>query len=413
MAAAPVPTPTDDAIAKTNALVADLQETYADVDGVPEFLAEFRTILSSLLSSLVPRDTEALVPDLPIDVQPIIFKAMSNSKLRKMREVNRGSRVLAETELRRRLEKARAQYEARIGEPPSKWMSLDELEAANKMQIVNALDSRLVPRIENTDFDMTTKTWLPVPPKKQVLLQIPLIEEGENAYKVPVAAFYQMYNTHPKLTIGHVHFPNGLKSIDDGAFDDAHQLWTFSLYLPDSIQYIGRQAFSFIGACRGQKRLHLPSNLKLLVEGAFSGAEIEGIVFPENASENLIQVVSGRPFEYCKKLTFMRFPASVSLECIPQTVRRIGTKALRTVECTDRFWNKHGAKFAKHSPEHVSILMKDQHEDAAPIDTAESGNAAAAAAAEGAAAPTKALFGQEKGAFKTIDYCLQDGLVPQ
>lgn len=197
------------------------------------------------------------------------------------------------------------------------------------------------------------------------------------------------------LDIRHVHFPDGLKIVKGAAFYACDGL-NCPLYFPKTLEQI--EEYAFLRCKRLTGVIRFPKSLKHLGYRAFAKTSITGVEFPNDAIANFIQGDDwpSWPFDECHKLVSVHVPASASLQCIPQFAGVPMFPETTQVKCSVEFFQMHRDHFPKCT---------------APIFIAEAVNAAAAAAAEGAAAPTKALFVQDKGAFKTIDYCLKDGLV--
>jgi len=302
---------------------------------------------------------------LPREVQGNVMQQMDRDDLKRMREVSKGSLALADVELRRReriaMRVARKEYAARIGEMPSVLMSFEEVVAANKMRIVEALTmddlTKALPVLRNEKKLFTELNPIGEP----LLLKIPLGSVG-----VPDDAFKNgAYHGLAFMKIGHVHFPAGLQSVGASAFFGSHSpiLDGCRLYFPDSLERIEKLAFACMNfadnpksVCAGQT-LRLPRNLKHLGNWAFSGLKMKEVIFPDYAPAKMI-IDTDIPFDHCNELRHLEIPATASIDCFPE--KFVGNydelefaalydqfHSVETVACTNEFWLKHQSKFPK------------------------------------------------------------------
>lgn len=100
--------------------------------------------------------------------------------------------------------------------------------------------------------------------------------------------------------------PEGIVAIDN--FDDDfvfHQNGQIEeVVLPESLEYIGRDAFS---GCAGLKRINFPRGLSMIGDSAFCGCEsLEEIDLPDT-----LEVIGMSAFEKCGKLKVEKIPSSL------------------------------------------------------------------------------------------------------
>ncbi len=308
---------------------------------------------------------------LPPEVQGNVMRQMDREALKSMRAVSKGSRDLVDIELKRR-RPIFMKYLARIGEMPSKWMSLEEIIAANKMRVVEALTKRDFKRALTVLAESGLDGEVAEGEGEQVLLKIPL-----GSVSIPESAFEDFPDgiRDLKVKIGHVHFPAGLMVVGAKAFLGSYTpisghrrpLEGCRLYFPDSLERIDESAFGYVDLWHPRKRpnsldvcagqmLHLPRNLKHLGNWAFSRSNMKGVIFAEHAPAGIMSFPD-LPFIDCTELHYVEVPATASIDCFPEkSVRRSGVVLdyVETVACTNAFWVKHKSKFPK-TAKHIVI----------------------------------------------------------
>lgn len=264
---------------------------------------------------------------LPREMQENVMKQMDNEALRRMREVSKGSRALANFELERRrrvaLRVCRKVYADRVGEMPSKWMPLERIVAANEMRVVEAATS--------DDF---AKQDPPFEPDKilRILLNIPLTD----GHAVAANAFdwKLMNDTYRDVRINHVQFPLGLKTIGDSAFYAVDNL-NCSIYFPETLEKIDKDAFNCPSI---SGTLRFPKSLTSIGDRAFFNCEyIDRVEFAENAN-----VVVGEK-AFCINVNgTVHIPATARLTFAGD---ELTFDRARHVECTAQFFANHRLQF--------------------------------------------------------------------
>lgn len=103
--------------------------------------------------------------------------------------------------------------------------------------------------------------------------------------------------------IAYAHFPDGLKSIGDGAFSGCNNLT--SMIIPNGVTSIGDNAF---WNCYSSTSVTIPNSVTSIGEGAFSVCtSLTSITLP-----NSITSIGGYAFSCCRNLIYVTIPNSVT-----------------------------------------------------------------------------------------------------
>ena len=133
---------------------------------------------------------------------------------------------------------------------------------------------------------------------------------------IPAAAF-------SGIEFERIVFPDGLKTIGDGAFRSCH-ISSGEIVIPDTVTSIGAGAFCEISFLTIVK---LPANLESIGANAFSKTRINNIELPDN-----IKAIDNGAFAYCERLEKITIPSSV--KTIGETAF-YGCKMLEYVELSE------------------------------------------------------------------------------
>ena len=94
-----------------------------------------------------------------------------------------------------------------------------------------------------------------------------------------------------------VEVPEGIQIIGDSAFEYCMEVQ--EVYLPDTVEQIGKHAFQGSGI----RKIHLPEGLRVIDIYAFSGTPLEYVELPE-----ILQKLGHSAFRYCRMMKKAEFP---------------------------------------------------------------------------------------------------------
>ena len=126
-------------------------------------------------------------------------------------------------------------------------------------------------------------------------------------YNADVNVFYEEYNSlrtiYPIVTIN---FHNAMRVIGDYAFSDVETFDPLTLKLPQSLEKIGKYAFS---NCKKLEIGCFPDNLKTIGDYAFSGCEqIKTLLIPDSVSS-----IGKNAFYECSSLKYLTIGSGVKV----------------------------------------------------------------------------------------------------